>query len=329
MPEVSVVIPCFNYGRFLDEAVDSVLAQSCQDFEIVIVDDGSNDPDTCSLLESYQRPNTTVLRTENRGPAAARNTGIQASDSRYVVSLDADDRLHPQYFEKTAAILDADGEQRLGFVTTWQRRFGDEDATEPAGDCSPVALAMANDIHGSALFRRRAWEAAGGYRESFTGWEDWNLWLNMAGAGYRWDVVPEELFYYRKHGETRSSRSFRNRQALFEAVMQDNATFYKAHHQEILKANFRKLLELENVWREKDLALAENRELSRQLAEEQKSHRQALAEYRRLEEYCRGLLPSLEDAQSGQEKAEEEYRRLEAYCRGLEAALARRPNQDA
>ncbi len=297
MPEITVVIPCYNYGRFLDEAVESVLAQSRQDFDIVVVDDGSTDPDTCSLLDTYERPKTTVLRTENRGPAAARNTGIRASDGRYIVSLDADDRLHPRFLEKTSAVLDADAGREIGFVSTWQRRFGDESGTLEGGDGSLVTLAMSNKFHASALFRRRAWESVGGYRESFTGWEDWNLWLNIAGAGYRWEVVSEELFHYRKHGETRSSRSLRNRQKLFEAVLQDNADFYLEHHPEILKAYFRKLGELESVWREKDLALADNQTLSRQLEEERESHRQALGEYRRLEGYCHGLQASLGEAQ--------------------------------
>ncbi len=324
MPEISVVIPCFNYGRFLDQAVESVLAQSCQDFEIVVVDDGSTDPDTRSLLDAYERPKTTVVRTENRGPAAARNTGIRASSGRYVVSLDADDRLHRQYLEKTRAVLDADHRRRLGFVTTWQRRFGDESFKLDAGECSPMTLAVANSIHGSSLFRRRAWESVDGYRESFTGWEDWNLWLNMVGAGYRWEVVAEELFYYRRHGETRSSRSRKNRQALYEAIVRDNAAFYRRNHQEIVKAGFRQLAYLEDVWREKDLALADNRTLSRQLEEEKENHKRVVEQHRQLEEYCRGLESNLENVESGRDEAVREYRRLEKYCRSLESALEQR-----
>ena len=318
MPEVTVVIPCFNYGRFLDEAVESVLSQSRQDFEIVIVDDGSTDPDTCSLLDNYQRPKTTVLRTENRGPAAARNTGIRASSGRYVVTLDADDRLHRRYLEKTTAVLDADAGGRLGFVSTLQRRFGDADDTLEAGDGSLLTLAMVNNIHASALFRRKAWEQVDGYRESFTGWEDWNLWLNIAGVGYRWEIVNEELFFYRKHGETRSSNSQRNRQELFGAVLRDNAAFYLEHHQDILKSCFEKIAELENVWREKDDALADNETLSDQLQAEQESHKEALAKYRQLEDFCRTLTSDLEETQESQRKAEQEYRGLEQEYQGLE-----------
>ncbi len=317
MPEITVVIPCFNYGRFLDEAVESVLAQSFQDFEIVVVDDGSTDPGTRSLLDGFDRPKTTVLRVSHQGAGAARNAGIRASDGRYVVSLDADDRLHPCYLEKTRAVLDADGERRLGFVTTWLRRFGSEDVAVKTGAFSPAALALSCTVHSASLFRRRAWEEVGGYLESLPGWEDWNLWLNLAGAGYRWEVVPEELFYYRKHGRTRASRSFEHRPALFEKILRSNAAFYRTHHLEILAICFRRLVESESLWRDKDLALADNQTLSRQLAGEQESHRQAIEAYRRLEVAFRDLSSSLEEVQEDREKIVEDYRRLEASCSDL------------
>ncbi len=340
MPEITVVIPCFNYGRFLDQAVESVLAQSFQDFEIVIVDDGSTDPATQALVDDYQRPKTTVLRTANQGAGAARNAGIRASGGKYVVSLDADDRLHPRYLEKTRELLAADDSRRFGFVTTWARRFGNDSGRMEIATESPADLALSCTVHSASLFRRRVWEEVGGYRESLSGWEDWNLWLNMAGAGYRWQVLPEELFFYRKHGRTRSSRSFEKRPELFEQLLRDNAPFCRQHHQEILATCFRRLVELENEWREKDLALADNRTLARQLADEQESHRQAVDDYRRLEAGFGDLSSSREDERkerekvagaylglsSDHQKALEEYRNLEAayldLSSGLEQAVA-------
>ncbi len=321
MPEINVVIPCFNYGRFLDQAVESVLAQSFRDFDVLVVDDGSTDPATRELLDGYERPETTVLRTANRGAGAARNAGIRASGGEYVVCLDADDRLHPRYLEKTRAVLEADGGGRLGFVTTWLRRFGAEDVAVRDGAYSPAALASACTVHSASLFRRRAWEKVGGYRESLPGWEDWNLWLNIAGAGYRWEVVPEELFYYRKHGKTRSARAFEKRPELFEQVLRDNKKLYREHLQEILMLSFRKLVELEGVWREKDLALADNRTLARQLAEEQDSRREALEEHRRLEASFRQLSSSLGEVQADRESIVERHGQLEARFRDLSSSL--------
>ncbi len=106
-PKVSILIPCFNLGQYIEEAVDSVFAQTDQDFEIIIVNDGSTDEATNKLLEGFSRPRTTVLSTENRGLAAARNLAIQQARGRYICALDADDKLHPQFIEKTSALLDA------------------------------------------------------------------------------------------------------------------------------------------------------------------------------------------------------------------------------
>src|SRR5262245_35333532 len=114
-PRVSVVVPCFDLGRYLDEAIDSVLAQTFHDLEIVVVDDGSTDPFTCELLDRYDRPKTQLLRQSNRGPAAARNAGIRATTGHYVCCLDADDRLLPTYLEKAIQVLQQAPD--VGFVS--------------------------------------------------------------------------------------------------------------------------------------------------------------------------------------------------------------------
>ena len=94
-PRISVIVTCHNLGAYLGIAVDSVLKQTLKDFEIVIVDDGSTDPETLRVLERYERQPTLVLRTENRGLPGARNFGIAASRGAYVCCLDADDLLLP------------------------------------------------------------------------------------------------------------------------------------------------------------------------------------------------------------------------------------------
>src|SRR6185503_6687682 len=90
-PALSVVIPCYNLGRYLHEAVESVLQQSYQEFEIIIVDDGSTDDFTCWLLQNFDRPKTRVFRQENAGLAATRNRGILKASGDYICCLDPDD----------------------------------------------------------------------------------------------------------------------------------------------------------------------------------------------------------------------------------------------
>jgi glycosyltransferase involved in cell wall biosynthesis len=99
MPKISVIIPCFNQGPYLDEAVDSVLAQTFQDFEILVVDDGSTDAETIKILRDFARPKTRIIRTENQGLSAARNNGIREAMGEYILPLDADDKIGPGYLE--------------------------------------------------------------------------------------------------------------------------------------------------------------------------------------------------------------------------------------
>ena len=115
-------MPCFNLGQYVDEAVDTVLAQTYQDFEILLVDDGSTDPDTRRLVDSYSRPKTRVVRLPHRGVVAARNAGIAESAGEYLSFFDVDDRMAPRFLEKTVERLDAQPD--AAFASCWFRLFG-------------------------------------------------------------------------------------------------------------------------------------------------------------------------------------------------------------
>src|ERR1700733_2403343 len=92
-PAVSVVIPCHDDGKYLDEAVDSVLNQTYDDVQIIVIDDGSTEERTVRLLGEYERPKTKLIRTAHKGLATAGNIGIRACESRYILPLDADDKI--------------------------------------------------------------------------------------------------------------------------------------------------------------------------------------------------------------------------------------------
>src|SRR5262245_10979391 len=102
MTAVSVVIPCFNLGRYLGEAVESVRRQSRKPAELIIVDDGSTDAETLNLFERLAREGVTILRQANQGAPAARNYGIRNASGPYILCLDADDVLEPAFLEETA-----------------------------------------------------------------------------------------------------------------------------------------------------------------------------------------------------------------------------------
>jgi glycosyltransferase involved in cell wall biosynthesis len=197
-PKVSVIIPCYNMGQYIDEAVDSVFAQTMQDFEIVIVDDGSTDPETIQLLSNYRRPNTQVLATKNQGLAAARNTAIEHAAGEYLCALDSDDKLHPAYFERATSLLDND--PSLTFVSSWVQMFGTSDALWKQKSCDLPTLLAECTIMTAALVRTDAVRAVGGYDTQMPaqGDEDWDLWISLVERGYRGTIIPEVLFYYRR-----------------------------------------------------------------------------------------------------------------------------------
>jgi glycosyltransferase involved in cell wall biosynthesis len=197
-PAVSVVMPCYNLGRYVHEAIDSVLAQTRQDFEIVVVNDGSTDAETNQILAGLRYPRTTVLTTENRGLPAARNLAIQHSTGTYVCALDADDKLHPQFLEKTLGILDSD--PSVSFVSTWVECFGEESWNWRQERCDfPKLLAECVVLTASPV-RREALDEVGGYdcERYLYGSEDWDLWISLVERERRGAIVPETLFYYRQ-----------------------------------------------------------------------------------------------------------------------------------
>jgi hypothetical protein len=195
IPSVSVVIPCYNLGVYLAEAVDSVLAQTWQDFEIIIMDDGSSDEFTCLVLDTIRQPKTRLIRQPNRGLAATRNAGILQAQGRFICCLDADDRLVPDFLKRAVDVLDREPE--TGFVSSFY--IGFDESTEPVNytSCGFPELLTENRAMVSSLFRKEAWNEVGGYCETFPYFEDWDFWISLVEAGWGCVVIPEVLFEYR------------------------------------------------------------------------------------------------------------------------------------
>ena len=258
---MSVLVPCYNLGAYLDEAVNSVLSQTYQDFEILVVDDGSTDPATVHLLDGFERPRTTVYRTANQGLAAARNFLIERARGDYLCALDADDKLHPHYLERTVATLD--GDPALGFASTKMQMFGGETMVWPDDTrCDLVTLLCHDPVHPAALVRRAAVLAVGGYEQGMRhqGNEDWDLWIGLTEAGYGGVILDEVLFFYRRR-EGSMSHSCARGEAQMDSVaflMQKHAASYRSHETAVAhwKADAAADLERRNAMLEASVAAA-------------------------------------------------------------------------
>lgn len=207
-PRVAVVIPCFNYGRYVAEAVDSALAQTWENLDVVVVDGGSTDGETPEILKKLDRPRTRIFLRDGRHLVGDnRNFGIAAADAPYVCCLDADDLLDPDYVERAMFFLDA-----LGYdvVSSQMRYFGASSARPrwPLARLPTLDLLLRNNqVATAAVFRRSCWAAAGGFQDAGLGadyiYEDWRLWTRMAAMGARMLNMDERLFLYRAHDRPR------------------------------------------------------------------------------------------------------------------------------
>lgn len=198
MPAVSVIVPCYNGGRFIDQLEATLAAQTFRDFETIVVNDGSRD-DTKARLDRLP-PSFTVIHQSNQGPGAARNTAIKAARADLILALDCDDQLDPTYLEETVAVMRG-APADVGFLFTHERMTGQRQGVEPRYFKLFDQLFI-NRVPSCLMFRKAAWQAAGGYDESMReGYEDWEFTIAMAAAGYRAIEIPKALFTYRVSDE--------------------------------------------------------------------------------------------------------------------------------
>ena len=202
-PVVSVIIPTYNTALLIGRTIRSVLAQSCQDFEILVVDDCSTD-DTLDVVRSIGDARIRVFRqSENRGPAAARNRGLAEAKGGYCAFLDGDDYWEPEFLKETSAFLDAHPEAVAVSVMQCHKIIGKEPVTTPrdTGIAEPVVLedffafwAKYNHVcTGSALMRTAVARHLGGQREDLRICEDLEFWALLATQG-PWGFIPAVLF---------------------------------------------------------------------------------------------------------------------------------------
>lgn len=194
-PLVSVIHPCYNAHRLLGQTLESVRAQTFRDFESIVINDGSTDPDTLKFLKELPA-DIRVVHQQNRGLSGARNTGFREARGRYVLPLDCDDWIESGFLEKLVAALPSH-DPANSFVFCNLALEGDKTGILPK-QFNLFEQLCANQLPYCLLLSRSLWERVGGYDEAMRqGGEDWEFNIRLALSGARAVNVPEALFHYR------------------------------------------------------------------------------------------------------------------------------------
>jgi len=234
-PLVSIVIPAYNPTALLLEAMASAAAQTHPRTEIILVNDGSDQPESLTILEQAARGAGVYLEQSNQGPSAARNAAFRVAQADYIVPLDADDLLSPTYIATCLSAIDAGH----AFVYTDYQVIGAERYDERPGDYNLYRLLDRNYLTYAALLRKQDWERAGGYDEALRlGYEDWEFWLRLGSGGRFGRHVPESLFRYRRQGITRSDTALAHHQELVDYIRQRHPELYEYENRARIKARW-------------------------------------------------------------------------------------------
>ena len=199
-PAVTIVTPFRNTGAIFHETARSVLRQSLQQWEWLIVNDGSTDADALSILDRYRHVDERIRvidLAQSRGPGAARNVGYEEANAPFVLQLDSDNLVEPTAAEKWLWYLAT--HEDAAFVKGWSVGFGAEEYLWKHGFHDGRAFLDRNMVDATALVRKSAHRRSGGYDASIRdGLEDWDFWLRCASAGLWGATVPEFLDWYRR-----------------------------------------------------------------------------------------------------------------------------------
>ena len=196
MELVSVIIPCYNQGHFLAEAVHSVLAQTYPHLEIILVNDGSTDENTNQIIDAIEIGRGQKILTANRGLSEARNIAIEHAKGSYILALDADNKMAPGFLEKTVAVLQQDASLDIVYTDAWY--FGSKTGEWKQPEVEFPLMLKRNLVDACTLYRKTVWEVCKGYKKNMLyGWEDWDFWLSAHENSCRFYHLKEPLFYYR------------------------------------------------------------------------------------------------------------------------------------
>lgn len=239
-PLISIIVPCYNQGKYLAEALESCLAQHYNHWECIVVNDGSTD-------NSYEVANhfrtihpdrfNFISYNQNKGVCYARNRAIQYSRGEFLVPLDADDKLHPEYLSKTMEAMKSHPGIKIVFTDCRLLGTGKGEVSE-RHLFTLAELAYENRLQCTALFSKKDFNATDGYRENMDkGYEDWDFWVQMIEKEADLYRLAEPLFEVRIGLAGRNTNLLQkaaNEGQMRQQLIENNLPFFKKHAPELL-----------------------------------------------------------------------------------------------
>lgn len=224
---VSVIVPCYNHGNYLGECLGSILKQCYTQWECIIVDNGSTD-NTKQVADNFvQKDNRfKYIYAAQNGVSFARNTGIKNSIGKYILPVDADDRIASVYIEKAVGAIEKDDNIKIVYCNA--QLFGEVNRDWTLPEFSLKNILIENIIFCSALFRRKDYDKSNGYNEQMVeGFEDWDFWLDILKGEGEVVKLPEVYFFYRIKPTSRNhTLDIEKQKKLREKIYQNHKELY-------------------------------------------------------------------------------------------------------
>ncbi|WP_312321547.1 glycosyltransferase family A protein [Soonwooa sp.] len=198
---ISIIVPCYNQSQYLDECLQSVLDQTYQNWECIIVNDGSKDDTEEIALKWIVKDNRfKYISKENGGVASARNYGIRKCKGEWILPLDGDDKINIEYLSKAQTFFTKD----IDLIYSNSEFFGEVTGVWNLENYNYFNLLQSNMIFCSAFFRKTSWEKASGYDPKLIyGYEDWEFWISILNENSKVIKLDYLGFYYRRKLESR------------------------------------------------------------------------------------------------------------------------------
>lgn len=233
IPVISIIVPCYNQGIFLADALNSVIKQTFKNWECIIIDDGSSD-NTKTISKDFCDKDSrfTYIYQENNGVSSARNNAISHAKGEYILPLDADDMIAETYIEKALTAFKNNPELKLVYCRV--KLFGTLNNEWVIPEYSFNELLWRNIIFCSAVYKKSDFDKTKGYNTTLQGFEDWDFWLSFLKPTDSVLKLDEILFFYRIKEKSRNNEASQKLLYLYNCIYKNHEDLYKPFLQDII-----------------------------------------------------------------------------------------------